>query len=182
MFGLSRRNRVFDSESLFGIKMAIFRLCIRRLAAVGRLPERGAKGARGPVPPSIRFGVVPCVPPTGAIVSADSPSAMTQKQEAVGEGDKVKLRRKITLVNGVALIVGTIVGSGIFVTPAGSVTLERTVVMICMCWRGRGGGGYGLRNAVTDCLSGLTNTTGLESGRGKVDEDVGGWRPIPLQN
>lgn len=47
-----------------------------------------------------------------------------RNSEGGGEPKPVKLRRRVDLFSGIALIVGTMIGSGIFVSPAG--LLERT--------------------------------------------------------
>lgn len=48
--------------------------------------------------------------------------AMAKEETSSNERDSddgIQLKRRITLFNGVAIIVGSIVGSGIFVTPKG---------------------------------------------------------------
>lgn len=60
------------------------------------------------------------------------------------EKGTVKLKRRITLLNGVALIIGTIIGSGIFVSPTGVYESTRSVGVSIVVW----------------CLSGLFSTLG----------------------
>ncbi|XP_034541473.1 large neutral amino acids transporter small subunit 1 [Notolabrus celidotus] len=64
------------------------------------------------------------------------PGSDDKTQSTGGEGGEkgVALKRTITLFNGVAIIVGTIIGSGIFVTPTGVVKEAGSVGLSLVVW------------------------------------------------
>ena len=59
--------------------------------------------------------------------------------DAVGTGaDEIKLEAKMSLLNGVTVIVGSIIGSGIFVSPTGVLMYTGSVNASLMVWTASG--------------------------------------------
>lgn len=67
----------------------------------------------------------PMVPTSTANSPADGSPA---------KGEKIVLKRNITLLNGVGMIIGTIIGSGIFVTPTGVVKETGSAGLSLIIW------------------------------------------------
>lgn len=66
-------------------------------------------------------------------VALTSP-AKTPTQGSPAKGEKIVLKRSITLFNGVGMIIGTIIGSGIFVTPTGVIKETGSAGLSLIVW------------------------------------------------
>jgi solute carrier family 7 L-type amino acid transporter-like protein len=60
--------------------------------------------------------------------------ALEKNDEDEGDNDKVELKPKMSLLNGCTVIVGSIIGSGIFVSPSGVLMQTGSVNMALLVW------------------------------------------------
>ena len=56
-----------------------------------------------------------------------------KEKEAIKD-DTIELKPKMTLLNGVTVIVGSIIGSGIFVSPSGVLMVSINIIKDDICW------------------------------------------------
>ena len=59
---------------------------------------------------------------------------LPSKSDGEAGAEKTKLRRELTLVDGASIIIGIIVGSGIFVSPKGVLQYSGSVGLSCIIW------------------------------------------------
>ncbi|XP_067828416.1 cystine/glutamate transporter [Heptranchias perlo] len=62
------------------------------------------------------------------------PPAADSRQQSKSPANKVVLKKKVTLLRGVSIIIGTIIGAGIFISPKGILQHTGTVGMALVMW------------------------------------------------